>query len=66
MQYNFFTIIPEQAVFDRLPISHKINLFDINRSYGDVMPVDEVLAYLANLGRSTSQPRVVSSAREQA
>ena len=66
MQYNFFTIVPEQAVFDRLPISHKINLFDINRSYGDVMPVDEVLAYLANLGRSTSQPRVVSSAREQA
>jgi nicotinamidase-related amidase len=66
MQYNFFTIIPEQAVFDRLPISHKVNLFDINRSYGDVIPVDEVLAYLANLGRSTSQPRAVSSARERA
>jgi isochorismate hydrolase len=40
---HFFTIIPE-AVFDRLLISHKVN-FDINRSYGDVVPVDEVLAH---------------------
>lgn len=46
-QYNFFTIVPEEAVYDRLPIAHTLNLFDINRSYGDVMSVDEVLAYLA-------------------
>ena len=46
-QYNFFTIVPEEAVYDRLPIAHSLNLFDINRSYGDVLPVDEVLAYLA-------------------
>jgi maleamate amidohydrolase len=45
-QYNFFTIVPEEAVYDRLPIAHTLNLFDINRSYGDVMSVDEVLAYL--------------------
>jgi nicotinamidase-related amidase len=48
--YNFFTIVPEEAVYDRLPISHKVSLFDINRSYGDVLPVDEVLAYLARIG----------------
>ena len=46
-QYNFFTIVPEEAVYDRLPFAHTLNLFDINRSYGDVVPVDEVLAYLA-------------------
>jgi maleamate amidohydrolase len=46
-QYNFFTIVPEEAVYDRLPIAHTLNLFDINRSYGDVMSVDEVLTYLA-------------------
>jgi maleamate amidohydrolase len=46
-QYNFFTIVPEEAVHDRLPIAHTLNLFDINRSYGDVMSVDELLAYLA-------------------
>lgn len=49
MQYNFFTIVPEEAVFDRLPAAHKLNLVDINRSYGDVLPVDEVLAYLATV-----------------
>jgi maleamate amidohydrolase len=49
-QYNFFAIVPEEAVYDRLPIAHTLNLFDINRSYADVMPVDEVLAYLAFLG----------------
>jgi maleamate amidohydrolase len=49
-QYNFFAIVPEEAVYDRLPIAHSLNLFDINRSYGDVMPVDEVLAYLAAVG----------------
>lgn len=48
-QYNFFTVIPDEAVYDRLPLSHQMNLFDMNRSYGDVMPVDEVLAYLRGL-----------------
>jgi maleamate amidohydrolase len=48
-QYNYFTIVPEEAVYDRLLAVHKLNLFDINRSYGDVMPVDEVLAYLATV-----------------
>jgi nicotinamidase-related amidase len=50
MQYNFFTIVPEEAVYDRLPVAHTLNLFDINRSYGDVVPVDDVLAYLATIG----------------
>jgi len=49
-QYNFFAIVPEEAVYDRLPIAHTVSLFDINRSYGDVMPADEVLAYLASFG----------------
>jgi nicotinamidase-related amidase len=53
-QYNFFTIVPEEAVYDRLPIAHTLNLFDINRSYGDVVPVDEVLAYLATVSRAAS------------
>lgn len=49
-QYNFFTIVPEEAVFDRLPISHRLTLFDIDRSYGDVVPVAEVLAYIHGVG----------------
>lgn len=53
-QYNFFTVIPEEAVYDRLPLAHKVNLFDMNRSYGDVMPVDDVLAYLGRVKAARS------------
>jgi maleamate amidohydrolase len=49
-QYNFFTLIPDAAVFDRLPLAHALNLFDIDRMYGDVAPVDEVLEYLRGIG----------------
>lgn len=45
-QNNFFTIIPEEAVFDRIEISHRISLFDMNRFCGDVLPINEVLAYI--------------------
>jgi len=48
-QFNFFTIVPEEAVYDRLPFAHTLNLFDINRSYGDVVPVEEALAYLSTV-----------------
>ena len=29
---------------------HTLNLFDINRSYGDVLPVEEVLTDLTGVG----------------
>jgi nicotinamidase-related amidase len=48
-QYNFYTIIPEQAVFDRLPLAHSVSLLDMDRMYGDVMPVEDVLRYLAGI-----------------
>lgn len=49
-QYNFFAAIPDAAVFDRLPLAHAVGLFDMDRMYGDVMRVDEVLQYLAGIG----------------
>lgn len=49
-QYNFFCMVPEEAVYDRVQITHRINLFDMNRSYADVMPVADVLAYLKRIG----------------
>jgi nicotinamidase-related amidase len=52
--YNFRTIVPEEAVFDRIEASHRITLFDINRFLGDVLPTDEVVAYLNGFaGRGT-------------
>ncbi|RTZ44392.1 isochorismatase family protein [Candidimonas sp. SYP-B2681] len=47
--YNFRTIVPEEAVFDRIPISHAISLFDMDRQFADVVLVEDVLAYLKRL-----------------
>ena len=45
--YNFRTIVPADAVFDRLPISHAISLFDMDRQYADVVTSKDVVAELA-------------------
>jgi hypothetical protein len=41
---------PEEAIHDRVGIAHRINLFDMNRSHADVLPVAGVLAYLGGVG----------------
>ena len=41
--YNFRTIVPGEAVFDRIPVSHAISLFDMDRQFADVVSVDAVL-----------------------
>ena len=41
--------VVEDCVFDRNWLSHKVNLFDLNCKYADVMFVDEVLDYLGDL-----------------
>jgi nicotinamidase-related amidase len=45
--HDFRVIVPAEAVFDRVPICHEISLFDMNRTYADVVPVAEAEAYLA-------------------
>jgi maleamate amidohydrolase len=46
---NFKTIVPVEAVFDRSEISHKLNCFDMNAKYADVIPVEDVKSYLMSL-----------------
>lgn len=41
--------VVEECVFDRNWLSHKVNLFDMNAKYGDVMFLDEVLRYFDSL-----------------
>lgn len=36
-------------MFDRLPLSHAVSLFDMNRTYADVLPAAEVVQYLRGL-----------------
>lgn len=44
--WNFRAIVPQEAVFDRIPISHAISLFDMDRQFADVVPVADVIQYL--------------------
>jgi len=47
--YNYRVIVPEECVADRCQVAHQINLFDIDSKYGNVNPLDEVLAYLETI-----------------
>jgi maleamate amidohydrolase len=40
-------VVVEECVFDRHEATHAINLFDMNQKYADVLPLTEVLEYLA-------------------
>lgn len=44
--YNLRVAVPQEAVFDRIPVSHAIALFDMDRQFADVVTVAEVLAHL--------------------
>ena len=44
--YNFGITIPQECVFDRFPTSHRVNLFDMNSKFADVIPLDELLSNL--------------------
>ena len=47
--WNFRTIVPQEAVFDRIPVSHAISLFDMDRQFADVVTVAETIGYLHNV-----------------
>jgi nicotinamidase-related amidase len=44
--YGFRTIVVEEAVGDRAALPHAASLFDIDAKYGDVVGLEETLAYL--------------------
>jgi maleamate amidohydrolase len=45
--HSYHVVLVEECCFDRSPLSHKVNLFDLHHKYADVMHVDEVTAHLA-------------------
>ena len=47
--HNLRAIVPQEAVFDRIPISHAISLFDMDRQFADVVGCDEIVAHLDGL-----------------
>lgn len=56
--HGFHTIVVEEAVGDRAALPHVANLFDIEAKYGDVVSLEETLAYLAGISvdDSSSSP----------
>ncbi len=44
--HGYHTVVVEECVFDRSPLSHKISLFDLHHKYADVMHLDEILGHL--------------------
>ncbi|GGI33333.1 isochorismatase family protein [Bradyrhizobium guangdongense] len=46
---NFKSIVPSDAVYDRSPTSHAVNLFDIASKYADVMPTQVAIERLRAL-----------------
>jgi nicotinamidase-related amidase len=53
--FNFRTIVPADAVFDRQPISHAISLFDMDRQFADVTTSDAVIDVFKNLPTQTGR-----------
>lgn len=41
-------IVAEECVFDRHEVTHAINLFDMHQKYADVLPVADILTWLAD------------------
>lgn len=55
-QYNFHSVVPEECVWDRGELTHKVNLFDIQMKYGDVKTTDQVIDYLRGLPKRPCGP----------
>jgi nicotinamidase-related amidase len=43
---NYKTLVPQDAVFDRSPVAHAVNLFDIASKYADVMSTSDAVALI--------------------
>lgn len=46
--HNFRVLVPEECVGDRSHVSHAVSLFDIHMKYGDVRPLADVIAAVAD------------------
>jgi nicotinamidase-related amidase len=47
--FNYFVAVVEEGTFDRIQLSHKANLLDMNIKYADVMKAEQVATYLDGL-----------------
>ena len=58
--HGYSVVVAEECVFDRNWLSHKVNLFDMNCKYADVLFVDEVLEYIDRVRQVSTSEREVA------
>jgi nicotinamidase-related amidase len=51
--YNYRVVVVEDCVFDRAETTHRINLFDLQSKYADVVPSREVIDYFSSKKAAT-------------
>jgi len=44
--FNYRVLVPRECVFDRIEVSEKVALLDIDRQYGDVIAVQDAIEYV--------------------
>lgn len=61
VQYGYPVLVPRDCVADRAGEPHEANLFDIHQKYGDVIGLDDALAYLDGVKSVGNGPTTPSS-----
>jgi maleamate amidohydrolase len=51
---GFHVSIVEECTFDRAPLMHKVNLFDMHHKYADVMHLDDVLEHFSGMRKQAA------------
>jgi maleamate amidohydrolase len=49
---GFHVVVVEECCFDRSPLSHKVNLFDLHHKYADVLHVDNAVAQITAMRKA--------------
>lgn len=65
VQSGFPTLVVRECVGDRAPGPHEANLFDIDAKYGDVISLDDALAYVAAAEHGTGQEPVPAASHAE-
>jgi maleamate amidohydrolase len=55
---NYAVVVVEDCVFDRGSVSHKVNLFDMQAKYADVLSLEQVTALIGALPDTAGTPTI--------
>ena len=58
--HGFRCFVVEECTFDRFELSHLVNLFDMNAKYADVIPLEEAVKYVTEVGQSKKEGAVAT------